>query len=89
MFKEEPKVNPLLFAPSIILLIVESSIINHQVDAPAHFNHKLGILSLGGLKNQERFLNFALVSSASQQRAPVLSEKIIIIGLLFMEIFSL
>ena len=45
------------------------------------------ILIRGVLKIRKRFLNLVLVPSTSLQRVPVWSEKIIEIGLLFMEIF--
>ena len=50
-----------------------------------HFNHKLQILIWVVLKIMKRFLNFATLPSASQQRVPVLSEKIIEICLIFIK----
>ena len=59
-----------------------------KLDAPALSDiliKRSGDPNSGVLKIRKRFLNFALLPSASQQWAPVF---IIQIGLLFMEVFN-
>ena len=51
-----------------------------------HFIHKLQVLIWGVLKFRERFLNFAPLTSASEQWAPALSKRMIEIGLLCIKI---